>query len=168
MVYDNCGHINSQGHKFCEECWAGPGVGIVKRETRPRRRRCRSILIALLVAYPILLLAISLVNTIEPKRTGLLALSEVFAPYLFLPLLLLAPFALMRGTRLLRVMLLICMVVFCVRFLPRLVEAAPQSDPGAIHLSAMQWNVLAGGQYGRIMEVLRAKPASIVSLVEAD
>jgi vancomycin resistance protein VanJ len=135
---------------------------------RRGRRWGRSILITLLASYPILLLALTLANMIEPKRTGLLALSEVFAPYLFLPLLLLAPFALMRGARVLRVMLLVCMVVFCVRFPPRLVAAAPQSDPGAIHLSAMQWNVLAGGQYDRIMEVLRGKPASIVSLVEAD
>ncbi len=64
--------------------------------------------------------------------------------------------------------MLACMLVFCVRFPPRLVSAAPASDPGALHLSAMQWNVKEGGQYDQIMEVLRQKPASIISLVEAD
>ena len=128
----------------------------------------KRVFVALLVIYPLALLALSLVNVFEPKRTGLLALSEIFAPYLFLPLLLLAPFMLMRGTALLRVLLLACVLVFCVRFPPRLVSAAPQNDPAAIHLSAMQWNVRMGGQYGQIMDVLRRKPAAIVSLVEAD
>src|SRR3954452_24095535 len=110
---------------------------------RPASRWGKRLFGALLVLYPMALLVLSLVNALDPKRAGLLALSEVFAPYLFLPLVLIAPFALLRGAGLLRVMLLICVVVFCVRFPPRLVAAAPQATPGAIHLSAMQWNVLA-------------------------
>jgi endonuclease/exonuclease/phosphatase family metal-dependent hydrolase len=126
------------------------------------------VLVALLALYPLLLLGLTLVNVMQPKRTGLLALSEVFAPYLFLPLLLIAPFALMRGARMLRVMLLLCVIVFCLRFPPRLVAAEPSVTPGAIHVSAMHWNVYAGGSFGQVMEVLREKPASIVSLLEAD
>ena len=128
----------------------------------------KRIFVTLLVIYPLALLALSLANVLDPKRAGLFALSEIFAPYLFLPLLLLAPFALMRGTGVLRTLLLVCLLVFCVRFPPRLVSAAPADNPAAIHLTAMQWNVRVGGQYDQIMNVLSQQPASIVSIVEAD
>ncbi|MEO8287915.1 MAG: endonuclease/exonuclease/phosphatase family protein [Chloroflexota bacterium] len=128
----------------------------------------KRLLILLLTLYPALLVVLSLVNTLQPRRTGLLALTEVFAPYLFMPLLLIAPFALMRKAWLLRVALLVCVVLFCVRFPPKLVASVPQATPGAIQLSAMHWNVMLGGNYDKMIEVLRTKPASIVSMVEAD
>jgi endonuclease/exonuclease/phosphatase (EEP) superfamily protein YafD len=118
--------------------------------------------------YPLFLLILSLVNALDPKRTGLLALSEVFAPYLFLPLLLLVPLAFMRGAAFLRVLLVLCAVVYGLRFPPRLVAAAPQTTPGAIHLSVLSWNTLITRRYDEVMNVLRTKPAAIVGLVEAD
>ena len=107
-------------------------------------------------------------NMMDPKRTGLLGLSEVFAPYLFLPLLLLVPLLFMRGAAILRVLLVLCTIVYGVRFPPKLIIAAPQSTPGAIHLSVLSWNTRFGGQYDQVMAVLRSKPAAIVGLVEAD
>src|SRR5690349_21427662 len=102
------------------------------------------------------------------SRSGVRWGRRVLVALLALYPLLLAPFALMRGARMLRVVLLLCVIVFCLRFPPRLVAAEPSVTPGAIHVSAMHWNVYAGGSYGQVMEVLREKPASIVSLVEAD
>jgi endonuclease/exonuclease/phosphatase family metal-dependent hydrolase len=95
-------------------------------------------------------------------------LSEVFAPYLFLPLLLLVPFVFMRGAAVLRVMLFVCAVVYGVRFPPKLISAAPPQTPGAINLSVMNWNVRAGGDYEALVGMLSDRPAAIVGLVEAD
>lgn len=118
--------------------------------------------------YPLFLLLLSLVNMLEPKRTGLLGLSEVFAPYLFVPLLFVVPLLFMRGAAFLRVLLVLCAIVYGLRFPPRLIAAAPPGAPGAIHLSVLSWNTLVGGKYDEVMNVLRSKPASIVGLVEAD
>ncbi len=135
---------------------------------RPQPRRARRIFLTILTAYPILLLILSLVNTLQPKRTGFLGLSEVFAPYLFLPLLLYIPLLFLRGASLLRVLLVLCALVYGVRFPPNLVSASPQTTPGAIQLSVMSWNVLVGGWKDEITKVLQTKPASIVGIVEAD
>ena len=56
-----------------------------------RRRRHRRWWLA---AYPALLVVLTLVQVVAPQRSGPLALSQVFAPWLFLPLLFLLPFAL--------------------------------------------------------------------------
>jgi vancomycin resistance protein VanJ len=108
------------------------------------------------------------VNMLDPKRTGLLGLSEVFAPYLFLPLLLLVPLLFMRGAAILRVLLVLCAIVYVVRFPPKLIIAAPTGTPGAIHLSVLSWNTRFGGQHDQVMAVLKSKPAAIVGLVEAN
>jgi endonuclease/exonuclease/phosphatase (EEP) superfamily protein YafD len=128
----------------------------------------RRALIILAALYPLFLLVLSLVNMLDPKRTGLLGLSEVFAPYLFLPILLLVPLLFMRGAAILRVLLVLCAIVYVLRFPPKLIIAAPTGTPGAIHLSVLSWNTRFGGQYDQVMAVLRNKPAAIVGLVEAD
>lgn len=139
-----------------------------RHQTISRPRWGKRILLTLAAIYPLLLLSLSLINTLQPRRTGLLGLSEVFAPYLFLPLLALIPFLFVRGAVVLRVLLVLCAVVYGLRFPPRLISAAPRAAPGALHLSVMSWNVLLGGQYNEIKKVLSTKPAAIVGLVEAD
>jgi endonuclease/exonuclease/phosphatase (EEP) superfamily protein YafD len=128
----------------------------------------RRALIALAMLYPLGLLALTLLNTVRPKRAGMFALTEVFAPYMFLGLLLVLPFALMRGAKALRVLLLVCAAVFLLRFPPGLAHASPPPNPGAIRLDVMTWNVLVGGWHEEILKVLRQKPASIVGMTEAD
>src|SRR5215218_5098129 len=134
----------------------------------PQPRRIGRAFLNIAVAYPILLLILSLINTFQPRRTGFLGLSEVFAPYLFAPLILLVPFLFVRGTTLLRVLLITCVVVYGLRFPPRLISAATQPTPSAIQLSVMSWNVLVGGKKDEITKVLQTKPAAIVGIVEAD
>lgn len=53
----------------------------------------------LLVAYAAVLLLLSALHFLAPQRDGPLALSQVFAPHLFLPLALLFPLAVLRGRR---------------------------------------------------------------------
>ncbi len=132
------------------------------------RRSFRRLVFAAASIYPLFLLVLSVMNTVQPRRTGLLGLSEVFAPYLFLPLVMLLPFAFMRGAAVLRVMLVVCALVYGVRFPPKLISAAPVETPGAINLSVMSWNVMVGDDYDEVARVLDTRPAAIVGLVEAD
>ncbi|MEO5953140.1 MAG: endonuclease/exonuclease/phosphatase family protein [Chloroflexia bacterium] len=134
----------------------------------PQPRRARRVFLTLAAAYPLLLLILSLINTLQPKRTGFLGLSEVFAPYLFLPLILYVPLLFVRKTAPLRILLIVCAVVYGLRFPPRLISASTQSSPGAIQLSVTSWNVLVGGWKDEITKVLQTKPAAIVGMVEAD
>jgi endonuclease/exonuclease/phosphatase family metal-dependent hydrolase len=68
----------------------------------------------------------------------------------------------------LRALLLVCAVVYGMRFPPTLISAATVETPSASNLSVMSWNVLAGGRYDKVMEMLRTRPAAIVGIVEAD
>src|SRR5688500_5479619 len=83
-----------------------------------RLRRHRPLLTGLALAYPVLLIGLVLLHGALPQRSGLTALSQVFAPYLFLPLLLLLPLALRRGTWVLRAALVVCLLVGAWRYLP--------------------------------------------------
>jgi endonuclease/exonuclease/phosphatase (EEP) superfamily protein YafD len=167
----NCGFALSPASRYCEECGASRNF-IPESERHPVRRRAaavaRRLLIALAMLYPLALLALTLLNTVRPRRAGMFAVTEVFAPYLFLGLVAVLPFALLRGAKVLRVLLLVCAAVFLVRFPPGLAHASPPPNPGAIRLDVMTWNVLVGGWPEEILEVLRQKPASIVALTEAD
>lgn len=127
----------------------------------------RKIFLALLSLYPLVVLGLSLVNWLAPQRLGPLALTQVLAPFLFLPLLVLVPFMLVRGAGVLRVLLLVCAVVYGVRFFPHVTLSAPQEDPAAFQITAMSWNVYAGnGQVEGLQELLRSKPADVVALHE--
>ena len=103
---------------------------------------------------------------LAPQRAGPLALSEVLAPFLFLPLLALLPFMLLRGAGPLRGLLLLCAVVYgCASC--RIALAAPQADPAAFHIDVMSWNVYAlNGQVEGLQEFLQSKPADVVALHE--
>ena len=76
----------------------------------------RSPVRALLLAYPLFVLVLTIFTTAAPQRDGLLAVGQIFGPHLFLPILLLVPFALMRGMAGLRVVLLLGLGVFFLRF----------------------------------------------------
>lgn len=136
--------------------------------SKPQMSGGRRLFLFLLALYPIGLLILSAVHVFSPQRSGYLALTQVFAPYLFAPLLLLLPFALMRGAGPLRVALALCALVFGLRFFPPLHAAAPPDDPGANDIYAMNWNVGWGGQPDQMRAVLEKKPAGIVALLEAE
>lgn len=136
--------------------------------TRPRSSMGKKLLLGLACLYPLFVLALTLVNALEPRRTGLLGLSAVFGPYLFLPLLLLVPLAFMRGAHILRLLLVVCAVAYGLRFPPSLLGGAPQGTPGALQLSVLHWNTLAGGSQSEILEVLKKKGAGIVGISEAN
>lgn len=156
------------------------GLFIAQRRLSPRRWRGVARVVALLAATcPAILLGLSAVQLVSPRREGPLALAQVVAPHLFLPLLLLLPLALLRGTRGLRLALAACLVVFGARFPPPLGLRVPAAPPGAPRVTVLNWNVgrywrpgsvpssAAEAQAARVRPLLAASPADVVVLEEA-
>jgi endonuclease/exonuclease/phosphatase (EEP) superfamily protein YafD len=123
-----------------------------------------------LCAYPLVLALLTMASIVAPARTGLRAVAQIFAPHLFLPLLLIIPFAFRRGVfgvGVLRLLLITCTVLFCVRYLPAFAAPQPVSDPSAPKLSVMTWNVFTGNRReDYIRDFLLAEPADVVVLQE--
>ena len=128
--------------------------------TRPRR-----LLNALAVDYALFLIGLSLIHLIWPQRAGVLALTQIFAPYLFLPLLVLGLPAWPRGPRAVRITLLACALVFVLRFPPHLSALTARQGEG-LTFTAMSWNVEYGGRQDAIRAALLAASADIVTLQE--
>jgi endonuclease/exonuclease/phosphatase family metal-dependent hydrolase len=123
--------------------------------------------------YPLLLLGLMLIHAAFPRRSGYLALSQALAPYLFLPLLLLLPFGILRHARVLRWSLAACAVVFLVRFgwnaPAALVRAVVPDHPHGPRVEVLNWNTQnspPSEQQARVRQVLATKPAGIVVLEE--
>jgi vancomycin resistance protein VanJ len=122
----------------------------------------------LAVGYAVGLIVLSAIHVLMPQRNGPLALSQVFAPHLFLPLLILLPLALRGAERRTSLALLAAFVIGVVRFGPGMVSL-PKGPPGdhGQQLEVLSWN-LAAGQVsselliGRLMQ----SDADIVALQE--
>jgi vancomycin resistance protein VanJ len=125
----------------------------------------RKALIGLALIYPLLLLGLCAAQVVAPQRADGPALAEIAAPYLFLPLLLLAPLALGRGAGPLRLALLVCALVYWARFPVRL-GPPPTAAAGAARLSVMNWNVRLGGSADEIRAVLGTARPDIVAIEE--
>ncbi|NCC35384.1 MAG: hypothetical protein EOM24_25735, partial [Chloroflexia bacterium] len=67
-----------------------------------RQRQRLRVIDGLLALYPVGLIGLTLLALVAPQRTGPMALSQVFAHFLFLPLLLLLPLAVLVRLSLLR------------------------------------------------------------------
>ena len=68
-----------------------------------------------------------------------------------------------------RVALLLCLCMFCLRYLPTLSAASPVANPAAPKLSVLTWNVFSGNRSATaIDDALLANPADVVVLQEAD
>lgn len=129
----------------------------------------RKWLLGLATAYPVALLGLNMAHWWFPQRGGWLALTQIFAFFLFLPLLLLMPFAFMKGSVFLRVALALCFVVWGVRFFPQLGLARPSENADAAHLEVMSWNVLYNNsRFDKVKSYLYSKPADVVALHEVN
>ncbi len=127
--------------------------------------------IGLALIYPVLLLVLSTWQFVAPRREGWLALSEVLAPYLFVPALLAAPFALLRGAAPLRLALAACSLIALLRFSPELRTPSPEFTPDRPYVEVLSWNVGqccgAESQAARVRSLLASTEATIVVLPEA-
>ncbi|HSH20987.1 MAG TPA: endonuclease/exonuclease/phosphatase family protein, partial [Candidatus Caenarcaniphilales bacterium] len=117
--------------------------------------------------YCAALVALSLVHLVAPQRSGLLAITQVFAPHLFLPLVLLVPLAIARGTTAARVAIVAAAVIGVVRFAPGMVSLPPAPTEAAEPVAVLTWNLAAGQAAGHLLiERLLASEADVVGLQE--
>jgi vancomycin resistance protein VanJ len=133
---------------------------------RPKRPTL-SATTALLVAYPLGVTALSAVNVAFPQRSGPLAISEILAPHLLLPLVLLVPLAARRGARFARIALVVAAVVGVARFGPGVVSLPASPPPGATTVRFLSWNLETGlPPAADVVRLLAASDADIVALQE--
>jgi endonuclease/exonuclease/phosphatase (EEP) superfamily protein YafD len=117
--------------------------------------------------YPLVLLILTAIQRGWRCRRGFPALAAVFAPYLFAPLLLLAPAALRRDARLLRALLLTCALAYIRWFRPPRSKGPASRPPAGPIFSVMTWNFLfSRPQVEDIVRFLAASPAEVVALQE--
>jgi vancomycin resistance protein VanJ len=137
------------------------------RLTLRRARLIRSVSgVALL--YPVALLVLSAIHVLAPQREDALALTQIIAPYLFWPLLLLLPLTFRQRSGVLRLLLIACALVYMARFPIRLTAAPPPTTtPGAQQIEVMTWNLYAGNtRLDDIVATLKMTEAEIVALQE--
>jgi len=137
---------------------AGRGPAAAGRRRRGAER--------LALGYIGLVLGLALVQGLAPQRNGLLALTQVLAPQLFWPLLLLAPLGWKSGPGL-RLGLGAGGVVYVLLFAPHWI-APPAPAPPVGVVDVMAWNVYRDGrQMTGVRHVLATSPAALVALPEA-
>jgi endonuclease/exonuclease/phosphatase (EEP) superfamily protein YafD len=134
------------------------------------QHRIRDRLLRLLAAYPVVIAALSALNLVAPQRGGPLALSQVFAPHLLIPVVVLAPVAVavVRAPRALRLGVVIALAIGAVRFGPGLVSippTPPAQDETVVRI--VSWNLEGGAPAAaELVAQLRASDADIVALQE--
>lgn len=125
----------------------------------------------LLWLYGVIVVGIVIAQRIAMPRAGWLALSQVFAPYLFAPLLIGLPLVLLQRARLLRSTLVICSVVFMLAFVVPVRWAVPPATASTPTLKVMSWNVKRRPnetQTQRICAALATATADVVTLIEVN
>lgn len=124
---------------------------------------------AVATLYLALLLALSLLHRLAPREAGVVALTQVFAPYLFLPLPALAPVLIAWRAALPRLLLLACCLVAGARFAPRPHPVPPSADPAAAQVTVLTWNLYIGNRRpDEVRRFLTTGPAEIVALQEVN
>jgi vancomycin resistance protein VanJ len=120
-----------------------------------------------LLAYPLAITGLSIVNVLSPQRNGPLAISQILAPHLLIPLVLLVPFAARRRAGVLRVALVIAVAIGVVRFGPGVVSLPASPPPGATTLRLLSWNLETGlPPSSDVVQLLAATDADVVALQE--
>jgi endonuclease/exonuclease/phosphatase family metal-dependent hydrolase len=111
-----------------------------------------------------IVLGLVAVHVAMPQRAGMLALTEVFEPYLVLSALLATPFALIGRTRVAIGLVLLISVFATTRYLPAWISV-PVSDTPVVTVAT--WNVLGGLEgAGRTLEGVHGTQADLIALVE--
>jgi endonuclease/exonuclease/phosphatase (EEP) superfamily protein YafD len=129
-------------------------------------RATRGLLIGAALLYCVSIVALWLLWATQAERIWWLALSNVFALFLFVPLLLLAPAALLVRSRWLRGAAALSLVVFLALFGARLVPRLGLPADGAA-LRVMTLNQMyANERVDALIAAIRAQDADIVAVQE--
>ncbi|HST64807.1 MAG TPA: endonuclease/exonuclease/phosphatase family protein [Mycobacteriales bacterium] len=118
------------------------------------------------VAYPVLLVLLTLLQVVAPRRSGPLALAQVFAPWLALPLLFLLPFALALRDRVLAGALTLAVLSLGAHLGPDWSPSRQAPAPGSVPVRVVSWNVLLSNRTADVRDAVRGFDADVVGLVE--
>jgi vancomycin resistance protein VanJ len=119
------------------------------------------------VGYPAALLVLTAVQLAAPQRDGPLALAQVFAPWLFLPLVALLPLAVLVRDRPLVVVLTAALLAFTVHLGPEFVPSGRSTpEPGWTPVRVATWNVLGRNDPARVAATVRDLDVDVLGLVE--
>ncbi|MFN8532385.1 MAG: endonuclease/exonuclease/phosphatase family protein [Dehalococcoidia bacterium] len=111
----------------------------VERRAPPRLRGLADAVATLYVAGLTLLM---LASVVAPQRAGPLALAQIFAPYLFLPVAGLALVAIWPGGRIARLAVAGGALLWALLFLPGLISVPTIPAPDAQRITVASWNTL--------------------------
>jgi len=120
-------------------------------------------------AWIAFVLALLAVHVFLPQRSGFLALTQVFEPYIVLTALIAAPFAFRAPGRWSKVLVTVLVVVTLVRYAPGWVSfpSSVASGTEGITLKVSAWNVEGGAEGAtRAVEGLEQLNADIVGIEE--
>jgi endonuclease/exonuclease/phosphatase family metal-dependent hydrolase len=132
----------------------------------PEPSRLARLSLGLAALYTRALAALLLLQLVAQVRSGWLALVAVFAPYLFLPVVLLLPLLLLRGTVVLRFTVALCLLCG-LPFAPRLHIGPVRDDTSGAVLTVMTWNVaFAHADVEAVRSFVEERPADVIALEE--
>ncbi len=127
----------------------------------------RQIIVITALCYVLLLGVSWIAFKVTGQRGGTPGLVQIFAPYLFLPVLLMLPFAFVEGTARLSRVLLLCTVLYGCRFVSGTVSLPHRETPGATQMQVMTWNVLWSNENtNSIVQNIRNVGVDVVALQE--
>lgn len=119
------------------------------------------------VVYSVVLLMLSLLWTFSESQPWWLALADIFAPYLFIPLVLLIPLALLMRSVWLRVSVVAATVVFIAAVGAYLLPSTPEQSNAETTLRVVTFNQLyANRDIDGMITAIRLQDADIVALQE--
>jgi endonuclease/exonuclease/phosphatase family metal-dependent hydrolase len=118
-------------------------------------------------AYPAAVLVLTVIHVLAPQRSGPIALTEVFAPHLFLVALLFLPLAIRpSASSALRLTVVGVLVVAVVRFGTEWYSPAHEDGPGT-PVEVLVWNLELGSDAGRdVVRVMSESRADVIVLQE--
>lgn len=119
---------------------------------------------SLAIAWIVAVIVLVAIQALLPQRSGLVALTEVFEPYVVITAILAVPLALLRRTRVARLLVGVLLIVCLGRYLPGWVSIPAGGSPV---VTVATWNVLGGpGTAARTREGVLATDTDLVALVE--
>jgi endonuclease/exonuclease/phosphatase (EEP) superfamily protein YafD len=120
------------------------------------------------IAWLALVIGLVALHAILPQRSGVIALTEVFEPYLLMSAIVAAVIAAASRYRTARALALVFLAVVLVRCTPSLISHPGDGggSGGGEELRVMTWNVLADDAAQRTVDAVKGSDANLVGLQE--
>ncbi|MBN1259280.1 MAG: endonuclease/exonuclease/phosphatase family protein [Anaerolineae bacterium] len=121
----------------------------------------------LFLSYPLGLAVLALLHTAYPQRSGFLALTQVFAPHLFMLLPLYLPWLVRRRFSAIHLTVITCALLFALRYGPQWPPREVTAPLDAETMTIATWNVHVANELTTDdYEALMARQAGVIVLQE--